>query len=106
MPAVKVLVNAELGERQRQRVLASAPFAEVVFPRDADEELREARDADVVFGHITPRLFEHAPLLRWVQALGAGVDGSLFDELVESPVVLTSEKGQVGPHLAVLPPAA
>jgi phosphoglycerate dehydrogenase-like enzyme len=97
---VKVLVNAEVGEPQRRRILASAPFAEVVFPASPEEELREARDADVVFGRITPRLFEHAPLLRWVQSLGAGVDGSLFEELVESPVVLTSEKGHVGPHLA------
>jgi phosphoglycerate dehydrogenase-like enzyme len=97
---VKVLVNAEVGEPQRRRIVASAPFAEVVFPTGPEEELREARDADVVFGRITPRLFEHAPALRWVQALGAGVDGALFDELVESPVVLTSEKGHVGPHLA------
>ena len=100
MRPVKVLVNADLGEPQRERILASAPFAEVVFPPGPDDELREARDADVVFGRITPRLFEHAPMLRWVQSLGAGVDGSLFPELVESPVVLTSEKGHVGPHLA------
>jgi phosphoglycerate dehydrogenase-like enzyme len=100
MRAVKVLVNAEVGERQRQRILASASFAEVVFPTSPEDELREVREADVVFGRITPQLFEHAPMLRWVQALGAGVDGSLFDELVESPVVLTSEKGHVGPHLA------
>ena len=97
---MKVLVNAELGEPERRRIVASAPFAEVVFATGQEEELREARDADVVFGRITPRLFEHAPGLRWVQSLGAGVDGALFDELVESPVVLTSEKGHVGPHLA------
>jgi phosphoglycerate dehydrogenase-like enzyme len=97
---VKVLVNAALADPQRRRILAAAPFAEVVFPTTHAEELREARDADVVFGRISPELFEHAPMLRWVQSLGAGVDGSLFDELVESEVVLTSEKGQVGPHLA------
>jgi phosphoglycerate dehydrogenase-like enzyme len=97
---VKVLVNAELGEAQRKRIVASAPFAEVVFPASPEEELREARDADVVFGRITPSLFEHAPMLRWVQSLGAGVDGSLFPDLVDSDVVLTSEKGHVGPHLA------
>jgi len=36
----------------------------------------------------------------WVQTLGAGVDGLLFPALVDSDIVLTSEKGHVGPHLA------
>lgn len=99
MPPVKVLVNAELTEIQRQRIVKSGPFAQIVFACGPDE-LETARDADVIFGRITPELFERAPMLRWVQCLGAGVDGSLFDELVESDVVLTSEKGHVGPHLA------
>jgi phosphoglycerate dehydrogenase-like enzyme len=97
---MKVLVNAELGEAQRQRIVASAPFAEVVFATEPELELRTAPDVEVVFGRITPELFERAPRLRWVQSLGAGVDGALFAELVESPVALTSEKGQVGTHLA------
>jgi phosphoglycerate dehydrogenase-like enzyme len=98
---VKVLVNAaELTTAQRERILDSAPFATVAFASVEQAELAAARDADVVFGRITPELFERAPLLRWVQVLGAGVDGSLFPELVESDVVVTSEKGHVGPHLA------
>jgi phosphoglycerate dehydrogenase-like enzyme len=97
---VKVLVNTEVSAAQRKRIVASAPYAQVVFPADREEEVREARDADVIFGRVTPTLFEHAPMLRWVQSLGAGVDETLFPELVESDVVLTSEKGHVGPHLA------
>lgn len=98
---MKVLVNVpELTDAQRKRVRDAAPYAAVVFPSDAAATLAAARDADVLFGHVTPEIFQHAPLLRWVQALGAGVDGTLFPELVESEVVLTSEKGHVGAHLA------
>jgi len=34
-----------------------------------------------------------------VHTLGAGVDGTLLPEPVESDVALISEKGTVGPHL-------
>jgi phosphoglycerate dehydrogenase-like enzyme len=97
---VKILVNAELDEAQRQRIVAAAPGDRVIFATDRPETLAEARDAEVLFGRITPELFERAPMLRWVHTLGAGVDGTLFPELVESDVVLISEKGTVGPHLA------
>jgi len=97
---VKILVNAELDEAQRQRIVAAAPGERVIFATDRPEMLAEARDAEVLFGRITPELFERAPMLRWVHTLGAGVDGTLFPELVESDVALISEKGTVGPHLA------
>jgi phosphoglycerate dehydrogenase-like enzyme len=97
---VKILVNAELDEAQRERIVAATAGDRVVFARDRAEALAEARDADVLFGRITPELFERAPMLRWVHTLGAGVDGTLFPELVESDVALVSEKGTVGPHLA------
>jgi phosphoglycerate dehydrogenase-like enzyme len=97
---MKVLVNTELDEAQRQRIVAAAAGARVVFTTDRQEALAEARDAEVLFGRVTPELFERAPMLRWVHTLGAGVDGTLFPELVESDVALISEKGTVGPHLA------
>jgi phosphoglycerate dehydrogenase-like enzyme len=97
---VKILVNTELDEAQRQRIAAAAPGDRVVFAADRAETLAEARDAEVLFGRLTPDLFERAPQLRWAHTLGAGVDGTLFDELVESEVALVSEKGTVGPHLA------
>src|SRR5579884_253297 len=97
---MKVLVNTDLNEAQRARVVAANDGGPVAFARGREAEIAEARDAEVIFGRINPELFEHAPMLRWVQTLGAGVDGTLFEELVESDVLLTSEKGYVGPHLA------
>jgi phosphoglycerate dehydrogenase-like enzyme len=97
---MKILVNTELEEAQRQRIAAAAAGDRVVFATDPSQAVAEARDAEVLFGRITPELFERAPMLRWVHTLGAGVDGTLFPELVESGVALVSEKGTVGPHLA------
>src|SRR5262245_1361595 len=97
---MKILVNAELEDAQRQRIVAAVPGDRVVFATDPSQMLAEARDAEVLFGRVTPELFERAPMLRWVHTLGAGVDGTLFPELVESEVALVSEKGTVGPHLA------
>lgn len=57
-------------------------------------------EAEVVLGIITPRLLADAPELRWVHATASGVDMFMFDEFIESDIVLTGEKGLVGGHLA------
>ena len=59
-----------------------------------------ASEVEVVLG-ITPKwLFEAAPQLRWVHATASGVDMFMYPEFVNSPVILTGEKGLVGSHLA------
>ena len=59
-----------------------------------------AAEADVILG-ITPKwLFDEAPNLKWVHATASGVDMFMYDEFVESDVLLTGEKGLVGGHLA------
>lgn len=80
--------------------LAEAGASEVVATTEREVELEAIRDADVLVGVMDPELFERAGQLRWVQGLASGVDAMLFPEFVESDIILTSEKGQVGPHLA------
>lgn len=72
----------------------------VVVTDDRERQFEEIEDADVVFGTISKDLFSHARRLRWVQAVGAGIDVMLFPEFVQSETVLTSEKGLVGIHLS------
>ena len=57
-------------------------------------------DADVVLGLVTPKLFAAAKNLKWVQSISSGVDSFMYPEFVNSEVMLTSEKGLVGEHLA------
>ncbi len=78
---------------------AAGPDAEVIVtsPQHAHEH---AEDAEVILGFVPPALFQAAPRLRWVHAIASGVDAFLYPEFATSPVLLTSEKGLVGEHLA------
>lgn len=92
------LTMREVSEADLRRMRdAGADEIVVSNPRDA---VREIVDADVVFGHVSKEMFHAARKLRWVQAISSGVDSFLYDEFRESDVVLTSEKGLVGEHLA------
>ena len=64
------------------------------------EAIEHVPDAEVIFGFVPKSLFDAAPNLRWVHAIASGVDAFLYSEFVESDVLLTSEKGLVGEHLA------
>ena len=64
------------------------------------EAIEHAVDAEVIFGFVPKTLFDAAPNLRWVHAIASGVDAFLYPEFIESDVLLTSEKGLVGEHLA------
>jgi phosphoglycerate dehydrogenase-like enzyme len=72
----------------------------ITIATNRDEEMAAAPTVDVILGRIDPELFAAAPNLRWMHAVTSGVDMYLFPEFVQSEVVLTSEKGLVGPHLA------
>ena len=72
----------------------------VVQLESSDEAMQAASSMEVLFGQLTPELFAAAPHLRWVHSSSSGVDHLMFPAFKESPVVLTGEKGLVGPHLA------
>ncbi len=97
---MKVLVDVPVTDAQLQKIKSAARDVEVVVATEREEMYRQVRDASVIFGRFNPELFERGIQIRWVQTLGAGVDGGLFPDFVASDIVLTSEKGHVGPHLA------
>ena len=73
--------------------------SEVVICEHADAHIHIV-DADIVLGIVTPKLFSSAKKLRWVQSISSGVDSFMYPEFINSDVLLTSEKGLVGEHLA------
>jgi phosphoglycerate dehydrogenase-like enzyme len=98
-----VLSNFPIPEVRKRHVEAIQRCAEgfdVVVTDDREAQLEEIVDADVVFGSVGHPLFLQAKRLRWVQAVGAGIDSMLYPEFVQSDVTLTSEKGNVGIHLS------
>ena len=64
------------------------------------EALEVMPEVEVICGEINRALFARRKKLAWIQSWGAGVDGLLYPELVESDVMLCSAKGTVGVHLA------
>jgi D-2-hydroxyacid dehydrogenase (NADP+) len=70
------------------------------FTENPDQTKQEAADADVILGIVPPELFAAAPKVKWVQSISSGVDSFMYPEFINNPVVLTSEKGLVGEHLA------
>jgi phosphoglycerate dehydrogenase-like enzyme len=90
-----------LSAEQRSLILeAAGPGTTLVEVADPVRQRADIADADVLFGRVTPDVYARNRRLRFYHALGAGVDSILSPELVESDVVLASEKGAVGVHLA------
>jgi phosphoglycerate dehydrogenase-like enzyme len=82
----------------RIRHAARAHHAGVVFATDHATAVREIRDADVLFGYITPAMLRNASRLQWIQAPMSSLgtprgDYYLFPELIESSIALTNMSG-------------
>ena len=84
-----------------ERIMEAAGPDSTVTVVDSDGEALEfAADTDVVLGFVTPQLYAAAPNLRWVHAIASGVNRYLYPAFRDGEVMLSSEKGQVGPQLA------
>lgn len=82
-------------------ITAAAPEGSTVtVAKGLKEAADHLGDAEVILGIITEKLFPLAPNLRWIHATASGVDMFMFDDFINSDVVLTGEKGLVGGHLA------
>lgn len=66
---------------------------EILSARNDIELVDNVESSEVILGGISREEFNKAKNLRWIQATGAGVDGLLFTELVESEVILTNASG-------------
>ena len=95
------LIVPSLSDEERARILkAAGPAAALVETRDAAAQREQIVDTEALFGRVANDLFVSAKRLRYYHSIGAGVDAILTPELVNSDVVLASEKGEVGIHLA------
>ena len=95
--------------RVSTEILAGRPYT-LHFPPDQAAAFGALADAEVLLTikeaeilltwKLTPGMFRAAPQLRWVHLGNAGVDNSLFPELVDSDVVLTNASGIHGAFMA------
>ena len=95
------LIVPSLSDEERASILkAAGPAAALIETRDAATQREQIVDAEILFGRLPPDIFTLNRRLRYYHSIGAGVDAILTPELVESDVILASEKGEVGIHLA------
>jgi phosphoglycerate dehydrogenase-like enzyme len=95
-----MIVPALTPEDRAQILDAAGPGSRLVEAREPAQQKAEIADTDALFGRVSPEVLSQARRLRYYQSIGAGVDAILTPELVESDVILASEKGGVGIHLA------
>ncbi len=95
-----VVVTEGFTQEHLNKIQAVSEEMEIVVPQSEEETRAEMRETEVVFGDFSREMFNEARQLKWVQSIGSGIDGVLFDEFIESDVILTSAKGTVGTHLA------
>ena len=89
-----------VGEDDLARIQNAAGADASITVSHHKQAVQHAADAEVILGVVPPQLFAAAPRLRWVQSISSGVDSFMYPEFINSAVVLTSEKGLVGEHLA------
>ncbi|MGC1463394.1 MAG: D-2-hydroxyacid dehydrogenase [Terracidiphilus sp.] len=97
-PLVLLLTNVNDPEL---RMLETVPHMRIDSVADLTEE---AMQAEVILHWAGPRdlfrsVFLACPRVRWVHSRSAGLDKSLFPELVRSPVPLTNGSGVFSPSL-------
>ncbi|MDC0236940.1 D-2-hydroxyacid dehydrogenase [Gammaproteobacteria bacterium] len=93
------LTLPSISDTDIERIRVAGGNADVVVSTP-EEAIEHVGDSDVLLGLLSKRMFLASNRLKWVHAIASGVDMFLYDEFVLSDVILTSEKGLVGEHLA------
>src|SRR5215210_7822922 len=96
---MRLVVCPPKGNEWLAALQAAAPGAEIV-EADESEAAEALRSADAFYGRIRPEWLAAASRLRWIQSPVAGLEHSMFPELVAHPVTLTSMRGIYSDHIA------
>jgi phosphoglycerate dehydrogenase-like enzyme len=102
---LKFVASYDFPNKYKEKIKAYAPNLELKITSSAEEFRREIADAHIIFlKEGGPRFqredFLAAKQVRWVQAGGTGMEGTLFPELVEGPVVLTNTARTQSPTIS------
>jgi phosphoglycerate dehydrogenase-like enzyme len=97
---MKLVIFPDIHDRWALALAEASPRMRVVRAGSEEEAEGLIRDADALYGRITPKLLRAASGLRWVQAPSIGLERYLFPELVDHPCVLTNVRGIFSDHIA------
>ena len=97
---VKIATQGEIPEAHQQKICGLSPGLELKLCASESDFHREVGDAHVIYGGFSREDLKVAKQLRWIQYTAAGVEGILWPELVESPVVLTNMQRVYAPAIS------
>ena len=95
---MKILVNGAEKLSDIPGLEAVTSHVRIAFAPDEAHLAQELPDSEILLGwdfrgrELTSQ-WQHAHSLKWIHWCGAGVDAVLFDELVQSDVILTNAQG-------------
>jgi phosphoglycerate dehydrogenase-like enzyme len=98
MEEITVIVLGDPSEPALRRVTELGPGVHVTIAKTAAELGPALAQARVLYSWTgskveIAKVLEGAPKLEWIQTRNAGLDSTLFPELIRSPVILTNGKG-------------
>lgn len=94
MNRFKILISFDLPSIYVEQIRNVSPNVDVVESKDKKEALQLIEDGDILYaGFFSKELFLAAKKLKWIQTSGAGVEGFLFPEVVNSQVIVTNAGG-------------
>ena len=97
---VTAMTLPEVTEEELAEIYVASGEGDIVIANSPEEARPHWVDAEVALGTFDRETYLTAKNLRWLQSTAAGADMLMFPELQASDLVLTGEKGLVGPHLA------
>ncbi len=90
----------EVLDEELKDIYVASGEGDIVVATTNEEAQEHWPDADIALGTLNRETFVKAKNLRWLHSTAAGADMLMFPEMIDSDVVLTGEKGLVGPHLS------
>ena len=96
---MKVLLCPGIREDLFEQVKAVSPTLDVVM-RKEENAVREAKDAEILFGSYNDEILDAAEQLKWIQSSSAGMDGKISQELMENDIILCNASGLHAPQVA------
>jgi D-2-hydroxyacid dehydrogenase (NADP+) len=92
---MKFLIAHNIDDGSLERLRSVSPEIKVIVASTLEDAVMKVADVDAVYsrGSLERNVFLAGKKLRWVQIGGAGVEDTLYSEMVESDVVLTNASG-------------
>jgi len=95
---IRIVSMLTLSPAETARIKAAGKNIELIAAADSKNS-KQFADAEVILGFVDGATFAQAKKLRWVQALGAGVE-KMPRELVDHPCILTNMQRVYAPVIA------